>query len=139
MAGGCGDVDKIIAKIGRKNISGVLLTHAHYDHIYGLNKLVGKFPFVKIYTNEFGKKELTSQKQNFSKYNEGMDEFVFERLENVVIVKNGDTVVGDLRIVETPGHDLSCLSFVDDERIFTWDAYIPRIKVTTTFPTSNKI
>lgn len=43
-------------------ISGVLLTHAHFDHIYGLNEIIALFPTTKVYTNEFGKRMLLNEK-----------------------------------------------------------------------------
>ena len=37
-----GDVDILITtlQIDNKQVGGVLITHAHFDHIYGLNKLL---------------------------------------------------------------------------------------------------
>ena len=47
----CGDVDKLLPYIDGK-LNGVLLTHAHFDHIYGLNTLTSLFPGAPIYTNQ---------------------------------------------------------------------------------------
>ncbi len=33
---------------GFKNVSAVLLTHAHFDHIYGLNELLEISPEAKV-------------------------------------------------------------------------------------------
>lgn len=63
----CGDIDPIIDKINGKIVVGVLLTHAHYDHIYGLPKLIDIFPECRIYTNSYGKESLASSKKNLSK------------------------------------------------------------------------
>ena len=46
----CGDLDVIIEE--GWHVIGVLITHSHYDHIYGLNNLVLYFPNVSIYTNK---------------------------------------------------------------------------------------
>ena len=40
----CGDFEPIIEEIGERIIAGVLLTHAHFDHIYGLPELIKRFP-----------------------------------------------------------------------------------------------
>lgn len=40
----CGDTDNMIPLLHSKQIDGVLLTHAHFDHIYGLNKLLTIYP-----------------------------------------------------------------------------------------------
>ena len=53
----CGDVDQILPLIDGK-LQGVLLTHAHFDHIYGLNHLDSLFPGVPVYTNQAGREGL---------------------------------------------------------------------------------
>lgn len=136
----CGDVEKAIEQ--GWNIKGVLLTHAHYDHIYGLNKLFEVFTFSKIYTNAAGLEGLLNPKVNFSRYHEDVDDFVLSKPENVVLVKEGDTIClsddTSFDVIETLGHEPSCVCYLNDESIFTGDAYIPGIKVVTSFPRSNK-
>ena len=62
-----GDTDMILGKIGTESsICGLLLTHAHYDHIYGLPSLVGTYPDCPIYTNAAGKVALSDPKKNLS-------------------------------------------------------------------------
>lgn len=136
----CGDVENIIDD--GWNIRGVLLTHAHADHIYGLNKLIESFPKAKIYTNEHGLLSLQNPKLNFSRYHDDFEDFIISKTSNVVIVKEGTTIqIGNntiAEVMETPGHSPSCLSFKIGNAIFTGDAYIPGIKTVTTFPHSNK-
>ena len=136
----CGDVEKVIEQ--GWNVLGVLLTHAHCDHIYGLNKLLEIFPSAKVYTNEAGLEGLLNPKVNFSRYHEDVDDFVLSKPENGVLVKEGDTIcLSDdvsFDVIETPGHEPSCVCYMNDECIFTGDAYIPGIKVVTSFPRSNK-
>ena len=66
----CGDIEPIIDKIGGKSIAGVLLTHAHFDHIYGLPELLKRYPDCRIYTNEVGRETLGNAKLNMSLYHE---------------------------------------------------------------------
>lgn len=49
----CGDIKPILERVGNKEIAGVLLTHAHFDHIYGLPELLKPYPDCRVYTNEF--------------------------------------------------------------------------------------
>lgn len=126
----CGDLDFVIRQLpGNAKIMGVLLTHVHFDHIYGLNQLIGKFPECKVYTNNFGQKSLTDPKRNFSRYHTDVDDFVFEHPESVVVVGEGEKielfegVFAD--VYYTPGHDESCLCYEIGENMFTGDAYIP--------------
>ena len=43
----CGDVDRILPMIDGP-LRGVLLTHGHFDHIYGLNVLSSIFPSLTV-------------------------------------------------------------------------------------------
>lgn len=139
----CGDLDLVIQHLPENaKIMGVLLTHVHFDHIYGLNQLIGKFPDCKVYTNDFGQKSLTDPKRNFSRYHTDVEDFVFDYPENVVVVGEGERielfegVYAD--VYYTPGHDESCLCYEIGEDMFTGDAYIPGVKTVTTFPHSSK-
>lgn len=115
-------------------VEGVLLTHAHFDHIYGLPSLLERFPDVAIYTNEWGKAALADAKLNMSLYHETP---VRIDCHNVRVVKEGDKVFG-FDVYETPGHNPSCLCFANSEVIFTGDAYIPGCKVVTNLPHCDK-
>lgn len=139
----CGDIDEVLSRLpdGSK-ILGALLTHVHFDHIYGLNKLIEMFPDSVVYTNEFGKQSLTDPKRNFSRYHTDVNDFVFEHIDNTRVIKGDDFVElfegVHADVYYTPGHDDSCLCYLVDDYLFTGDAYIPGIKTVTTFPHSNK-
>ena len=140
----CGDVPPLVDFIyslggGSFKIKGVLLTHSHYDHIYGLPRLAELFPEVRVYTNEIGRKMLGSEKLNMSKYHE--DPIVVDD-ENVVVCKDGSEIElfegVTAKAHETPGHNGSCLCFEVEDYLFTGDSYIPGIKVVTNLPGGNK-
>ena len=118
----------------------VLLTHAHFDHIYGLNKLVEVNPNIKVYTNEYGRKMLLDAKMNLSLYHE--TPFVLNNPESIVVVENNDDIrlADDLSVkaIFTPGHNPSCITWIIKDSLFTGDAYIPGIKVVTNLPGGNK-
>ena len=134
-----GDIDPIMDVIGGRQVKGVFLTHTHYDHIYGINKLVERFPDCVVYTSQHGKEGLFSDKLNFSRYHD--DPIVFKG-KYVEVLEEGDEVslfpYVVLKAMYTPGHDWSCMSYYTDDIIFTGDSYIPNIKVITSFPKSNK-
>lgn len=135
----CGDFDLIIDKIGNKHVTGVLLTHAHFDHIYGLPALIERFPECKIYTNDIGRETLSDSKLNMSLYHEtpltvdGTQIQICSENEKISLSKGVKATV-----YETPGHHPSCLTFMVGDYLFTGDAYIPGIKVFTGFPHSNR-
>ncbi|MBQ0062187.1 MAG: MBL fold metallo-hydrolase [Bacteroidales bacterium] len=136
----CGDVEKVIEH--GWHVKGVLLTHAHFDHIYGLNKLVDIFYDALIYTNEAGREGLMNPKRNFSRYHDEVEDFVFAFPERVVLIDDGDKIkiAEDMwaEVIATPGHAESCLSYKIGKYLFTGDSYIPGIKVYTSFPRSDK-
>lgn len=137
----CGDVEKVI-ELGW-NIKGVLLSHSHSDHIYGLNRLMVVFPDALVYTNAAGKDGLQNPKWNFSRYHEEVENFVFCKPENVCVLETEGMYELDkdfhVEVLFTPGHEPSCITYKIGNCLYTGDAYIPGIKVVTTFPRSNKL
>ncbi len=136
----CGDVEPLLHLIGKRNLRGVMLTHGHYDHIYGLNVLLTMYPSMAILTNEAGKVELLNDKRNFSRYIN--DPFILQSPENITLVEDGQGI--DLfdgiqaEPVFTPGHSPSCVTWVIGDAVFTGDSYIPGVKTVTNFPLSNR-
>lgn len=140
----CGDYSSQVRSILKgKNVQGVLLTHTHIDHIFGLNNLVVDFPEMIIYTSEFGKIALSNAKLNVSKYHTEISDFIISPEAKIVVLSEGDEVVLfpniEAKILSTPGHDKSCLSYIVGEYLFTGDSYIPGKHLVCTFPNSNKI
>lgn len=123
-----------------KVLNGIFLTHSHFDHIYGINDLLEKFPDIIIYSSFFAKEGLLSEKLNGSRYMEMP--FVVDS-PNVNIVKEGDSIhlweSIYLNVIETPGHNRDCISLQIGENLFTGDALIPGVKVVTKVKFSDKI
>ena len=139
----CGDVERVLKQLPQHiEVVGVLLTHVHYDHIYGLNFLIEKMPKCRVYTNSIGKTALVDPRHNFSRYHIDVDDFIFKYPDNVVVVDEGDKVelfdTVFAGVYYTPGHDDTCLCYSVDDKLFTGDALIPGIKTVTTFPHSDK-
>lgn len=135
----CGDIDQIVPLIDER-LEGILLTHAHFDHIYGLNHLLTFYPNAKIFTNQSGQDGLLSDKLNFSRYYG--DPFVLSRPENVAIVADGEELAMfdeiKARAVYTPGHSPSCVTWIVDDALFTGDSLIPGVKTVTNIPHSDR-
>jgi len=134
-----GDIEPILQEVGNRRVKGVFLTHTHYDHIYGINQLVKKFPECIVYTSHHGKEGLFSDKLNFSRYHDNPITFQGKHIE---VLEDEDEIslfpYIILKAICTPGHDWSCMSYYTDEVIFAGDSYIPNIKLITSFPKSNK-
>ena len=125
------------------NISGsikaVFLTHTHYDHIYGIKELILAFPDCIIYTSCFGQKALGSDNLNFSRYH---NDSIMCTGENIRVLHENSRVnlfpENLLEVIETPGHDKSCLTYKIGKCLFTGDSFIPGVKTIASFPNSNK-
>lgn len=137
-----GDIEPVFAFLEDKHlfVEGVLLTHAHFDHIYGVASLVENFPECKVYLTEYAKKALASDKLNMSKYHETPISY---EGDNVIVVREGESMSlfdGEpvMQFYETPGHNPGCLTMVLGDLIFTGDAYIPGVGANTQLPFANK-
>lgn len=143
-----GDVEPLLKLIPyRTDVKGIFLTHTHYDHLYGINRLTGLYPEATVYTSVHGKEGLYSDKLNFSRYHN--DSLIFTG-KHIEVLHEEDKVElfpnVYLQPVETPGHDWSCLTYCVTQNdliatqkcLFTGDSLIPGLKVITTFPHSNK-
>lgn len=137
----CGDVDPLMQQLGDRPLQGVLLTHGHFDHIYGLNDLCSRFPEARVYCSEWTRQQLLDSKLNLSFYHE--TPFVFDYPERIIVVDDGDKVdLGEglaVTAVATPGHTPGCMTWMTDDLLFTGDAYIPGIRVVTNLPHGDKI
>lgn len=121
-------------------VDGVFLTHAHFDHIYGLLVLVNHFPQCKVYVTEYTKDALASDKLNLSKYHGTPIRY---EGDNVVIMHDGEALLlyeGEplMQFFETPGHNPGCLTMVVGNMLFTGDAFISGIGVNTQLPHADK-
>lgn len=138
----CGDVEPIIDYLNENKLvlSHILLTHAHFDHIYGLNELLKLSPNALVYTNEAGRKMLLDARKNLSFYHE--TPFVFEYPNRIVVVADGDEVaIGSgliAKAVFTPGHNLSCITWVVGDAVFSGDSLIPGVKTVANLPGGNR-
>lgn len=120
-------------------VKALLITHTHYDHIYGVGGFMEKFPFVPIYTSANGKTAFNNSAWNFSRYHN--DPITIDS-DRILVLNDGDRIVFSnylhFKVIATPGHDWSCLSYRLDNSLFTGDSYIPGIKVVASFPKSNR-
>lgn len=137
----CGDIGSIVRYLQCKEftLGAVFITHAHYDHIYGLNKLFEVYPQLIVYTSLHGKEGLYSDKLNLSKYHSNTFVFQYDSVETlqekqlIEISKNKH-----LEVYETPGHDWSSLCYKIGNNVFTGDSYLPQYGVVANLPKSDK-
>lgn len=122
-----------------KTVRGLLLTHSHFDHIYGINELCKNYQQCVVYASKFDSEALVDDRKNLSHYHGHPTVFSGNHLK---IIGEGDVIplMGNIKIkvAATPGHEPGSLSFLMDDYIFTGDAYIPGVKVVTKLPGGDK-
>lgn len=124
----------------QQEIKAIFLTHAHYDHICGVNEILAHFPDCLIYCSEYTSKALSDSKLNLSFYHKTP---VSYSGANVRILTDGDFIQLfdnlDLQVLETPGHNAGSLSFKIENTIFTGDSLIPECSIVTKLKSGNKL
>lgn len=138
-----GDADRITDALPEGAIiKSVFLTHTHYDHIYGLNNFFVQHPNIRLYTNAAGSKALVYPMLNYSRYHLEAPDFVLNNTDNIIVIEDGmsidlyDNVI--LRVIATPGHDASCLTYIVGDFVFSGDSFIPGVCTRATFRMSDK-
>ena len=120
-------------------VKGIFLTHAHYDHIYGINNIIEQFPECIVHCSEYAYEGLLSEKLNLSFYH--LEPLIFKG-DHINFIYEGMSIElftnYHLKVLETAGHNNGCLSFVIKEGIFTGDALIPGNPTVTKLKSGNK-
>lgn len=117
----------------KTSVTGILLTHAHFDHIYGVNEILSHFPECVVYiANEYGLNALHNPKINGSKYTE---EGSIEIVEHAKVEYYSDTMqLWDgvtMRTINTPGHSDDSQCLLVDGMLFTGDTLIKDVRTVT--------
>lgn len=123
---------------GAWQVSKILLTHAHLDHIGGIEALHKLFPKVEILVHQEEKEFITDPSLNLA----AMAGMQVNSPEATGTFKDGDSFsLGDMQVsvIHTPGHSPGGASFyqADHGLCFTGDALFERSVGRTDFPTSD--
>mgnify|MGYP003296747733 CR=1 FL=1 len=117
----------------KSSVVGIFLTHAHFDHIYGVNEIISLYPSCIVYiANEYGFETLRDSKKNGSRYTE---EGAIEIIDDARIVYYSDIMQlwneFEMKTINTPGHsdDSQCLLL--ENMLFTGDTLIKDVRTVT--------
>lgn len=121
-------------------IKGILLTHTHFDHCYGINELLNNYSVQVSVFYKYSFDALGDSKLNGSRYAEipftvNSDKIkLADRTKEIELWDNSI-----LSLIETPGHTVDSMSFLIDKELFTGDALIPGVKVVTKLKGGDKL
>ena len=124
---------------GFADVEAILLTHAHFDHIYGVDRVLELNPGAMVYTNEIGREMLLSDKLNLSRYHE--TPYVCRYPERIRLVEDGEILrFGEVEAeaLFTPGHSGSCVTWLIGDALFSGDSWIPGVKTVVNLPGADK-
>ena len=122
-----------------KPVSNILLTHAHFDHIMGLQALLDTFPEAQIYLHESEKEWMQNPELNASLLLTGRPVIAPSADKFYQLGKTYKLDGFRFRVLPTPGHSIGGVSLVfDDENIvFTGDALFKNAVGRWDLPTGN--
>lgn len=137
-----GDADPIVSFINENKIiiKGILLTHPHFDHVYGIMELYNCFPSIDIYCSKETIEGLRDEDVNMS-YMFLDGSFKIPHGNKFIIIEESSKILcsgSSVCIISCPGHDSGCISFVIGNNIFTGDSYTPFAPVTYNWHRSDK-
>ena len=134
-----GMTKKMIAYIKEEGITlkAILLTHAHFDHIMGIDKTIEEFGEMPVYVEETDLPLLNNAKLNESTvYTNGYS------YQGGTVIHDGDvlSIAGiDFKVIHTPGHTPGGVCYyVEDEKVlFSGDTLFQNSVVRTDFVNSS--
>lgn len=127
---------RIIEEVAQRDIKGILITHAHYDHIGAVNELRDYY-HTDVYATKDARDMMLDWDENLSVMLGGEKYIV----DGVKVIKDSITLGGmTFEIYETPGHARgSCLYYYEKENaLFTGDTLFKGGCGRVDFPTGDK-
>lgn len=136
---GTKDCSELLFFLGQNNLipEYIILTHEHFDHIWGVNKLMELFR-CKVICSEKCLEHIADKKKNLSVF---QNQIGFEIINaHVRVVSNEIVKLGDytIQFKITLGHSLGSVSFWINENLFAGDVLIKDTKTVTKLPGGSK-
>ncbi len=112
-------IDKVIED-NNLNVVGILLTHAHYDHLYTVDYFSHKYN-CNLYCSEVAASYLCDSSLNLSKTSVNSPGAI--EIKTKPIIVEDKLVIDDfnLTVMHNPGHSMSCVTYIINDFAFTGD------------------
>lgn len=133
---GSDDNDALLDYLQKNQLcpSNVILTHEHFDHIWGVVGLSENFQF-KLVCNEVCATAIRYPKKNLSLFH---DQVGFSILKDVTTAESLQHELNwnekKLKLIQTPGHSEGSISIQLDDMLFVGDLLIQNEKTVTKLP-----
>ena len=116
-----------------------ILTHEHFDHVWGVNELRNRFPNIKLVCSRICSDAIQDKKRNYSVFNKQPG---FEIKPADYILDDEDWSLGwggyHIRFEPAKGHSAAGIIIFIDRYVFTGDTLIKDIKTVTKLKTASK-
>ena len=131
--------ENLLSTLKNMNVQYIFITHAHADHIMGLNA-VKEQTGAKIVCHKNAGAKLLSEEDSLYCHLQSMYTQPFTPIKADILVNDGDKIkVGDTQfeVVHTMGHTDDSVCFVSDSIIFSGDTVFNQSYGRTDLPTGN--
>ncbi len=116
----------------------IILTHEHFDHCWGVNRLVERYD-IPIICSALCADFIQNEKRNCSVFYDNQERFVIQyptiSVESIDYqLPFANTI---LSFFPTPGHSAASICFLVDKYLFSGDTLIKDLKTVTKLPTGS--
>ena len=129
-------VKSILEKYSNPKVSGILITHAHFDHILGLADYINEFG-CDVYIHKKGVENLNDPINNYSAFTDNIIQIKSDKIIALSTNKKLKLDCFDITYLYTPGHTDDAVCYVIDQVMFTGDTIFDRLIGRTDLANSN--
>lgn len=133
---GSDDNSSLLAYLSQHNLlpTAVMLTHEHFDHIWGVVGLSEHYTF-EIICNQVCANAIVNPKKNLSLFHDQVGFSILNDVTTVEMLNHEFNWNGrKLKLIQTPGHSEGSISIQLDEMLFCGDLLIQDEKTVTKLP-----